>query len=417
MSDARLHLLRRMASRLAGARTAKDVCAAAAEVLAGAREDLPFALLYVIEAGEGAATLAGAAGLDAGGPASPGSIPLESPEGGPRLAWPIAEALRNGPLAAGDLTARFGSLPGFEVAEPSQALLVPVVAPGDARPCGVLVAALDPGKPLDDAYRGYLELVALQVGAGIAAARAPRTDAHVARTEEDLRHAIAARDAFISAASHELRTPLTTLGLQLDGLVRSMQGSSEPVVQRWHQKAEKLRAQAHRLEHLIESMLDVFGFASERPQLRREDVDLADVAREAVERARRESKHAQATVELQARPALGRWDRERLERIVVHLLGNALKFGRGRTVDVVVEPSGELARLTVVDRGIGIAPEDHDRIFGRFERAASGNHYGGFGLGLWIVRELVQAMSGTVRVESRPESGSTFVVELPRYAP
>ena len=417
-SEDRIHLLRRLAGRIAGAKTPKDACTAAAEVLAGAHDDLPFALLYLIETGESVASLAGVTGLQTGAPASAETVPLESPEGDPRLGWPIAEAIQNGPVVVGDLTARFGELALLDDAPvPSQALLVPVVVPGEARACGVLVAALDPEKPLDEAYRGYLELIALQVGAGIAGARASRTDAHVARTEEELRHAIAARDTFISAASHELRTPLTTLGLQLDGLVRSMQGSSGPAVQRWLQKAEKLRAQAHRLEHLIESMLDVFGFAAERPHLRREDVDLAEVAREAVERVRRESKHAHATVELRARPALGRWDRERLDQIVVHLLANALKFGGGRTVDVAVEQSGDLARLTVTDHGIGIAPEDHDRIFGRFERAASANHYGGFGLGLWIVRELVHAMNGAVRVESQPESGARFVVELPRHAP
>jgi len=70
--------------------------------------------------------------------------------------------------------------------------------------------------------------------------------------------------------------------------------------------------------------------------------------------------------------------------------------------------------MPVIDRGIGIAPEHHERIFGRFERATSADHYGGFGLGLWIVRELVTMMGGSVGVESETGRGSTFVVELPR---
>jgi signal transduction histidine kinase len=81
----------------------------------------------------------------------------------------------------------------------------------------------------------------------------------------------------------------------------------------------------------------------------------------------------------------------------------------------VISSAGEAARLSVTDRGIGIAPEDHQRIFVRFERAAPARHYGGFGLGLWIVKELVEAMGGTVRVDSMPKEGATFTVELPRH--
>ena len=115
-----------------------------------------------------------------------------------------------------------------------------------------------------------------------------------------------------------------------------------------------------------------------------------------------------------AEPVRGRWERRRVERILTHLLANALKFGADNPIDVAVGPAGERARIAVKDRGIGIGLDDQARIFGRFERAAPSEHYGGFGVGLWLVGELVKSMSGSVRVDSRPGEGATFVIELPR---
>ncbi len=104
----------------------------------------------------------------------------------------------------------------------------------------------------------------------------------------------------------------------------------------------------------------------------------------------------------------------RLEQIITNLLSNASKYGGGKPVDVALEASGDMARLTVRDRGIGIAAADHERIFRRFQRATTSRHYSGFGLGLWIVREAAEAMGGAVRVESRLGEGAMFTVELPR---
>ena len=112
-------------------------------------------------------------------------------------------------------------------------------------------------------------------------------------------------------------------------------------------------------------------------------------------------------------PVPGRWDAARLEQVVLNLLSNAAKFGAGKPIDVRVELQGELARLSVTDLGIGIDPSVHERIFGRFARAVSSAHYGGLGLGLYIVREIVTAHNGTVTVQSSPGAGSAFTVELP----
>src|SRR5262249_58898050 len=96
---------------------------------------------------------------------------------------------------------------------------------------------------------------------------------------------------------------------------------------------------------------------------------------------------------------------------------NALKYGAGKPVVIRIDESEGVARLSVIDAGIGIAPEDVTRIFGRFERAVSTRHYGGLGLGLFIARQIVEAHEGEIRVRSKPGRGSEFTVLLPTGRP
>jgi len=122
------------------------------------------------------------------------------------------------------------------------------------------------------------------------------------------------------------------------------------------------------------------------------------------------------TVETGSEPIRGEWDRLRLEQVLSNLLSNALKYGAGKPVHVAVGRSEEVARLTVRDEGIGIAAEDAERIFGRFERAVSMREYGGLGLGLFIARQIAGAHGGEIRVQSKPNGGSEFTVLLPMIA-
>jgi two-component system, OmpR family, sensor kinase len=113
---------------------------------------------------------------------------------------------------------------------------------------------------------------------------------------------------------------------------------------------------------------------------------------------------------------VGRWDKSRLDQVITNLVSNAIKYGDSKPIDVSVEGATDRAVVIIRDRGLGISPNDHERIFGRFERAASSRHYGGIGLGLWIVKQIIDALGGTVVVESTPGDGSTFRVELPLQA-
>jgi signal transduction histidine kinase len=152
-----------------------------------------------------------------------------------------------------------------------------------------------------------------------------------------------------------------------------------------------------------------------------ERIDLGEMVREVVDRFAPPSADA-GTIHVHMGAAVqGAWDRMRLEQILTNLLSNAVKYGAGKPIAVEVGVTGPEADaevwLAVRDRGIGMAADDLGRIFGRFERAASTRNYGGLGLGLWIVRQVVDAMGGSISAESEPGHGSTFTVRLPRRAP
>jgi signal transduction histidine kinase len=215
--------------------------------------------------------------------------------------------------------------------------------------------------------------------------------------------ALIVRENFLTVAAHELRTPLTTIRLRLQRFGTRSERSEDDL-------RVALR-QVLRMDGLIHGFLDVIRLQQARIQLERRAVDLGALAREVGNRFAPVSPPT-LQVEVPA-PVVGRWDPARLEHVIAHLLMNAFKFGRGKPVHLRVERNGDRAVLSVQDEGIGIAREDHERIFGQFERAVSVRQYGGLGLGLWIAREFVQAHGGTIRVESATGKGATFTVDLP----
>jgi signal transduction histidine kinase len=143
-------------------------------------------------------------------------------------------------------------------------------------------------------------------------------------------------------------------------------------------------------------------------------VDLSALARRVVEAQADGIARSHSEVTLHApEPVVGAWDPRRIEVVLANLLSNAVKFGDGKPIEISVGSAGGLALLTIRDRGMGISAADQRRIFDRFERAVSEQNFGGFGLGLWVTREVVEAHGGRVSVESARGEGSTFRVELP----
>jgi PAS domain S-box-containing protein len=256
------------------------------------------------------------------------------------------------------------------------------------------------------------------IGTGIDVTATRKAEEQRGRLYQEAIEAVRLRDDFLSVASHELRTPLTPLELQISSVQRALRGDAAQLTpERLQDKTDIIARQVERLKRLVDELLDLSRITAGKLRLLHEEVDLAAAARDAALRFRESLARAGCELNLYAgRPVAGWWDRTRVDQILTNLLSNAIKYGAGTPIDLIVEGDEKRARLVVRDRGIGIAPEEQARIFGRFERAVSDRHYGGFGLGLWIVKQILDALGGTIRVDSAPGRGSTFIVELPRRA-
>jgi signal transduction histidine kinase len=235
------------------------------------------------------------------------------------------------------------------------------------------------------------------------------------RMSHELREAVRSRDGFLSNASHELRTPLMTLRIQSQLLLRITHEEKPCSASVLISKAEVIARQVERLGHLVDELLDLAWVREGRLSYHLEELDLGEVVREVAIRFREELSRSGSTLVLRTEgSSRGRWDRGRLEQVMTHLLANAIKYGQGRPITLLVTGDERTSRLIVRDEGIGIAEADQARIFERFERAVSEQHFGGLGLGLWIVREVLAGMDGTIAVSSQPGKGASFTVELPR---
>lgn len=236
-----------------------------------------------------------------------------------------------------------------------------------------------------------------------------------ARLYAELQTVIRARDRFLSVASHELYTPLSSLKLALEGLrgdrVRLSPEATEAALGIAHRQVE-------RLERLIGNLLDVSRIQSGRLTPHLEEVDLGSVVEEVAEEMAQELAQVSSTLTISSpAPVVGRWDRAQLAHVVTNLLGNAAKFGAGAPIEVVVQREDETARLIVSDHGIGIPAEQLSRVLDPYERAVSDRSYGGLGLGLHIVRRIVEGLGGAVRIESVLGDTTTVTVSLPCVGP
>jgi signal transduction histidine kinase len=229
------------------------------------------------------------------------------------------------------------------------------------------------------------------------------------------RTSVMLRDEFIHAASHELRTPVTPLKVRLQLLadqVRSARGFADKgPIQRLVEGALR---DLERLVRLITDMVAFSRLEAGDLELATEELDLVALVHDVVRALEPELASAGCTVEVGGVPRLvGWWDVARLRQVVVALITNAMKFGAGHPIDVTIGREGDVARLSVRDRGLGVSTVDQARIFERFVRAVPTRHFGGLGLGLYLVRRVVEAHGGAVRLRSAPGEGSTFEVELP----
>jgi PAS domain S-box-containing protein len=237
------------------------------------------------------------------------------------------------------------------------------------------------------------------------------TDLSERKRHQQAEAAVRMRDEFLAIASHELRTPLTTLVLSLGAVEHDRTKGDLKQIQRSLRRAQK---QAERMGRLLDRMLDVSQMAAGKLKLDLAPCDLSDVVRDIVERLSEDASNAACELRLTLSGGIvGQWDRFRLDEAFSNIISNAIKYGAGHPIDIQLQASDENAVLVVEDHGIGIAPDDLSRIFGRFERTVASKNYGGLGLGLYIARQIIEQHRGSIRAENRPCGGARFVIKVP----
>jgi signal transduction histidine kinase len=290
-------------------------------------------------------------------------------------------------------------------------LVLPLVAPSDN-----FIGHLVIGKAGTNQFSSRHErwVAALIAHAALALDRAKLAAVEIG-TRRHLGRALAIRDNFLSVASHELRNPLNSLHLRLDILKREAGLLTAAEGERFRTHVDKAAAQVSRMARLLDRLLDISRIASGRIQLDPRRYDIAAQVEQVAERFADQSAPGQIRVAAPG-PAIGSWDEMRVDQVLTNLLSNAIKYGEGKPIELALLAADDFIEIAIADQGIGIAAEDQDRVFARFERVESDRSHSGFGLGLWISRQIVAAMGGVISVLSQPGQGATFTVRLPRRA-
>jgi PAS domain S-box-containing protein len=230
-----------------------------------------------------------------------------------------------------------------------------------------------------------------------------------ARLFQSVQEALRTRDEFLAIAAHEVRGPLASMRFASRGLRSHKLGAEGET-----RALDVIDRASRRLTQFIDELLDLGRTRSGGFEFSVEDVDLAVVVREVLIRnaADLTRSGSSITTKLSER-AIGKWDRTRIGNVVESLVSNAVKFGRGKPIEIELMVEDERAKLSVRDHGIGLSGEAQRRIFRPFERGVPTRNYGGLGLGLYIASTVAQAFGGTLTVSSTLGEGALFVLELP----
>ena len=402
MGERRVATLRDLASELATVRSEQAVVAAVARALAGNTKDLPFTMIYLTDPVTGQLRRMN----ETGGIDNKLAPPVVDDPAD--LPWPVADIMAG---RAKHLMHTIGRVPnlvtgGWDI-PPRQLLIVPIAQQGQTRQAGLFVTALNPYRPFDEAYAGFIELVAAQIASGLAAAGAYEAER---RRAEALAEIDLAKTAFFSNVSHEFRTPLT---LMLGPLEEAIETADSDTAQR----LTMVHRNGLRLLRLVNTLLDFSRIEAGRVQARYQPTDLAAYTEDLASTFRSACDRAGLQLETgcSALPQPVYIDKEMWERIVLNLVSNAFKYTLSGSIFVGIAPDSECAALTVRDTGVGIPEPELPHIFDRFHRIEGqrGRTLEGTGIGLALVNELVQLHGGSIQVSSIVDAGTEIVVRIP----
>jgi len=406
LSERRTRVLRDLNAQLGRADNRADLVRLLMQTVAQCELDLPFALLYERDPDSGDYLLAGDTGMPQGTALAP---PTLAPGDG--AVWPMPALMQSDAvLRVTGLRARFGGAACGPYEEaPDAAFALPVSQPGGVRPDLLLMAGASARLPLDDTVAGFYDLVQAALGAALA-----RVDALEAERKRAAMLAAIdrAKTAFFSNVSHEFRTPLT---LMLGPLEEALQADGVAPAQR--ARLDIASRNAQRLLRLVNSLLDFSRIEAGRVEAGFVATALAPLTADLASNFRAACERAGIDLEIDC-PALSEAvfvDPAMWETIVLNLLSNAFKFTLAGSIRVTLREVDGMAELRVVDTGVGIPAADLDRVFERFHRVEgqAGRSVEGTGIGLSLVRELVQLHGGSISVASSQGQGTAFTLRLP----
>jgi PAS domain S-box-containing protein len=404
IGERRLRVLRDLAARPVGAESVEESCQRLCRVLTHYPLDVPFAALYLMDQPTQDARCVARTGAAASS-VLPSFISLADG------AWHLPELLRT------EVAQEVSDLPSLDIHIPAgpwpdpvkRALLLPLQDAGRDGLAGFLIAGVSPRRPIDDAYRSFMTLIAGQTATSIADAQALEAQRQRA---EALAEIDRAKTAFFSNVSHEFRTPLT---LMLGPVEQSIADARIP-----REVRERLQLAQHnsiRLLKLVNSLLDFSRFEAGRVQASFEATDLAALTADLASTFRSAIERAGLRFQVQC-DELGApvyIDRDMWEKIVLNLLSNAFKFTLDGGISIRLRRERTAAVLEVTDSGVGIAANELPRLFERFHRieGTRARTHEGSGIGLALVHELVKMHAATIEVTSIPAEGTTFRISVP----
>ncbi|MFK0247175.1 SpoIIE family protein phosphatase [Amycolatopsis azurea] len=396
IGERRMATLRDLGSDPSVITTEAQVLAFVVGQLSRNTRDLPFTLIYLFDE-DGSARRAASTGL-----AEDATVPL------PEL--PVEQMSEGGTVLIDLGEDRSDGLPVGEWPEPpTQALVIPLRQQGGA-PHGFLVAGLNRYRDLDDGYRGFIELVATHIAAGITSARSYQAQQ---RRAEELAELDRAKTVFFSNISHEFRTPLTLIMGPVQGLLSSVSNLDDAA----RADLEVVRRNGSRLSKLVNTLLDFSRIEAGRMQARFAPVDLAGVTAELASVFQSAVARAGLRFAVDCPPLdepvyldLDLW-----EKVVFNLLSNAVKFTFEGAITVTVTQDAATATVVVADTGVGVPAHEMPHLFERFHRIENtrARSHEGSGIGLALVRELVELHGGAIVADSTEGVGTRFTIRLP----
>jgi signal transduction histidine kinase len=405
IADRQMNCLRALAARGSFAETPEAACQFAVATLEGNPRDLPFVLLYLLDKDGKQARLAGTAGLV--------SVPrgvmttVDLTDAG---ACPVARvAATRTTMLIDNVQPLISGVVRTPDVTPQQALALPVLNPGGEHLAAILVAGVNPMRPLEES-RAFHELIANHLETAVSNARAQQ---HVRERAQALAELDRAKTVFFSNISHELRTPLTLLLAPLDDvLARTTLAEDDRSL------VETARRGGGRLLKLVNSLLEFSRIEAGRIEASYEATDLAGLTMDlaSVFRSAFQRGGVSLKIDCAKLPEDVYVDRDMWEKIVLNLVSNAFKFTMAGEVRVAQYARDDSIELEVSDTGCGVAAEDLPRLFERFFRGRTphARTHEGSGIGLSLVQELVKLHGGSVAARSELGAGTTITLRIPR---